>query len=447
MGYACPICQNPLEKQATGFRCEPCNIRFPNLNGLPFLWRDPEAARAEWRTRFNAALSDIEAQIDVLETAKSDLKGTQARLNFVKGKLQAHIGELTELLKDLDPGQPLARELHNAIGTQLPTHQGVLSYAPHIFRDWCWGDDENNLVATHLGEYLETVENLASVLVLGCGAGRLAYDLNQRLRATRPDLSIQALDSNPLLTFIGHRMASGDTLELTEFPLAPADAAQSAVTRQLRAPAQTRGLEFVCADALHPPFAEGTFDVILTPWLIDVIDCPPQDLMAVISRFLKPGGYWLNHGSVAFQGNQAVRMVAGELAELAVASGYRVLKTEDTHLPYLQSPASRQAREELVYTQWCQLETASTTHARGEIVPLWISDPGQAVPLSPQFQQQITTHRIHVFMMSLIDGKRSISDMARVLENERLMPYNDALIAIRNFLTTMHEEAVAGSGA
>ena len=42
--------------------------------------------------------------------------------------------------------------------------------------------------------------------------------------------------------------------------------------------------------------------------------------------------------------------------------------------------------------------------------------------------------------MGHLDGKRSISDIAEVMETQRLMPKLDALEAIRNFLKTMQAE-------
>ena len=48
--------------------------------------------------------------------------------------------------------------------------------------------------------------------------------------------------------------------------------------------------------------------------------------------------------------------------------------------------------------------------------------------------------------MSLIDGQRCIADMAQVLEDQRLMPAAQANQAIRQFLTTMYEEAARHDG-
>ncbi|HQW10242.1 MAG TPA: hypothetical protein PLK05_13790 [Steroidobacteraceae bacterium] len=44
-------------------------------------------------------------------------------------------------------------------------------------------------------------------------------------------------------------------------------------------------------------------------------------------------------------------------------------------------------------------------------------------------------------MMSLVDGRRSLADIARVLVEQRLMKPEDALPAARAFLLRMQEDA------
>jgi hypothetical protein len=51
------------------------------------------------------------------------------------------------------------------------------------------------------------------------------------------------------------------------------------------------------------------------------------------------------------------------------------------------------------------------------------------------------TTRMHAFIMTLIDGKRSLKDLARTLEEQQLMGRHDAETALRGFLTSMFEEA------
>ena len=83
---------------------------------------------------------------------------------------------------------------------------------------------------------------------------------------------------------------------------------------------------------------------------------------------------------------------------------------------------------------------------RHQALPDWIVSGRQPVPLTQSFQSQATVTRIHAFIVSLIDGKRSLNDMADVLEQQKLMQKTEAASAIRGFLTTMFEEQRSGRG-
>ena len=48
--------------------------------------------------------------------------------------------------------------------------------------------------------------------------------------------------------------------------------------------------------------------------------------------------------------------------------------------------------------------------------------------------------------MSLIDGKRTIEDMAIILEKQKLMTRAEAIPAVRTFLTRMFDDSQRSSG-
>ncbi len=54
---------------------------------------------------------------------------------------------------------------------------------------------------------------------------------------------------------------------------------------------------------------------------------------------------------------------------------------------------------------------------------------------------QATTTQIYAFIMSMIDGRRSLRDMAAVMEERRLMPKAEAEAALRAFLIKMYDES------
>ena len=86
------------------------------------------------------------------------------------------------------------------------------------------------------------------------------------------------------------------------------------------------------------------------------------------------------------------------------------------------------------------------TLPRYEALPDWIVRGTDAVPLSESFRMQAMSTRIHAFIMSLIDGRRSVDDMARLLEQQKLMTREEAKPAIRNFLTRMYDDSERQSG-
>jgi hypothetical protein len=63
------------------------------------------------------------------------------------------------------------------------------------------------------------------------------------------------------------------------------------------------------------------------------------------------------------------------------------------------------------------------------------------VPAIEQFRVTATTTRIHAHIMAMIDGKRSIADMAVLLEQQRLMPARDAETAVRGLLIRLYDES------
>jgi hypothetical protein len=56
------------------------------------------------------------------------------------------------------------------------------------------------------------------------------------------------------------------------------------------------------------------------------------------------------------------------------------------------------------------------------------------------------TTQIYAFIMSLIDGRRSIEEMATILEKQQLMTREEAVPAIRSFLTKMYDDAQRQTG-
>ena len=450
-GLACPRCQADLEKSAQGnLTCRPCGTTYPMLGSTPFLYPDPGRALQDWRCRFSRLTSEIQSRIDAIEQSSPGTQCGHERLAKLSQAYHGYLEELAGVLAPLRPGAPVAEEVHLALGSG----HALDAYHGNIFRDWCWGQEENSLVLQHLTGMLETQPR--RVLVLGSGAGRLAFDLHQHFclaggsqndqQARTSNLTTIALDSNPLLSLVAGAMFQGQPLTLTEFPRAPVAADDVAVRHTLNSVAAEPGLVSVCADALATPFAPRSFDLVVTSWLLDVMESPLADMVNRVAQLLSEGGIWIYHGSVAFTSSDPAQMWSKEdLREIAEGQGFEISGSQDMRLPYLNSPHSRMHRSELVHTLLAvrKAQTVKQSTCAQADSPPWLQDTSLPIPRTEEFRLQLTTTRIRAFLMGLIDGKRSVRDIAKVLEQERLMPASEAFGAVRNFLSTMHDEAQA----
>jgi len=414
---------------------------------MPWLFADPAGTLGEWRARSHAFLAELEAQAGRYRAAlgpQVTRATTRNRLKLLAAACSDHARRLRALLAPLGLGAAAAPDLYRALGVSLPSSQGLASYYANLHRDWCWGEAENDaafrLVDQALGDSAPGV-----TLLPGLGAGRLAYDLQQR----RCPQTLVAADLNPLFLFAAQRLLAGEPLELYEFPVAPRDIDSHAILRKLQAPvAAAGGLYLVFADATDGPFAAGAFDTVVTPWLIDILDEDLAVFARRINGWLKPGGRWVNSGSLSFAGDDPARRYSlEEVLDVVAAAGFSVdLQREDT-IPYLGSPASRHARLETVVTFAAIKRNECAAPARTPRSPEWLERPDLPVPLSPEFEGRQLELRVLAYVASLIDGRRSIRDVAQVLVEQRLMNAAEAEPTVRGFLRRLHAEAQARAAA
>lgn len=443
---ACPRCDQPLSAQTDGHRCAGCGVDFPRIAGLPWLFAEPVAALAEWRNRWRLAIQRNDRARNEITQALADRglrPATRERLTALAAATEEHGKRLGELLAPLGLEHAEgAYETYLALRTRLPPEQGLTTYYSNIHRDWAWGDVENAASLAIIAGLLAGAEP-QHVLVLGAGAGRLAYDLHMHGRS----LVTAALDFNPLLLLVGLRIAAGEALRLHEFPLAPRSIADQAVLRTLQAPAAARaGLHYLAADIHRPPFRHAAFDAVVTPWLVDVLPEPFDTQCARVNALLAPDGRWLNFGSLSFHDpDPRWRFGLDECRAALADNGFADIVIEEHEIPYMCSPASRHGRRERVIAWSATKRSDVEKPPRHRALPEWLVRGVDAVPLSESFRVQAVSTRIHAFIMSLIDGRRSIKDIASVLVQQRLLGREEAEPTIRAFLIKMHDESRRGS--
>ena len=445
---ACPRCdKTPLTQKNETLHCSACKVDFPSLDGMPWLFAEPEASLAEWRGRMQFALQSLSHEVAGLdaELKDKDLRPlTRRRLERYKTALEHHRRALQKLMQPLDV-QSLSGnyQTYLALRTRLPVDQGLNTYYANVHRDWAWGDDENKASIRQIRAVLHENAELGKVLVLGAGAGRLAYDLHMQFDCE----CTVALDFNPMLLLVANAVTRGEKLQLHEFPIAPKSLEDDAVLRTLAAPEPAaENFHLVLGDALRAPFASAAFDTVVTPWLIDIISEELPTLAARINMLLTENGRWVNFGSHAFSRPERARQYSPEETKGIVAEyGFSDPYVAEATIPYMCSPASRHGRQEKVFTFSAYKERQVKPPARYRALPDWIVTGKVSVPQSTAFRTQAMSTQVYAFIMSLIDGKRSIQDMALVLEKQQLMTRVEAEAAIRSFMIKMYDDAQKAS--
>ena len=446
---ACPRCdKTPLACNEGKFRCEACKTEFPDIDGIPWLFAEPDASLGEWRNRLQFALQQLGHEIAGLdvELKDKDLRPlTRQRLERYRKSVEQHRRALQNLLRPVDVhSQSGSFESYLALRTRLPADQGLNTYYANIHRDWAWGEEENEASLQQIRSVLHDHAGLGQVVVLGAGAGRLAYDIHKQLDCNR----LVAMDFNPLLVLVASEMAQGKRLSMYEFPIAPRSLEDDAVLRKLSAPeAAGDYFHLVLGDVLRAPFAAGSFDTVVTPWLIDIITEDLSVFAARINRLLREDGRWVNFGSLAFADPARARRYSPEEVKAIVGeAGFSDPYVSQSTIPYMCSPASRHGRQERVFSFCAYKQRDAVQPPRHRALPDWLVTGREPVPLTQSFRTQAMTTQIYSFIMSLIDGRRSIEDMARILEQQKLMSRQEAVPAIRSFLMRMHDDSQRQQG-
>jgi hypothetical protein len=392
---------------------------------------DPALWRARWLGRFQEYLGATQRRVAELRLEADGaalLPLTRSRVARVADAIESQrvaVSERFARLSETGDDAKMAAAL-SALSSGEPP-ETLLKCYEHLFRDWCWGQAENDqalsIVASALAQRdTGAAGSLGRLAVYGAGAGRLAVDVHQRFATNRTF----ALDVNPLPLLIVQELLRGGELLLPEFPVGPHSAAGFVQTQRLRGPGELRpGFELVIADAFSPPFASGSIDTLLTPWFIDAVEAELPNTLAALSRVLRPGGYWVNFGPLRFDGRIASRYMLEEVLELAEQAGFERPVPIAADVSYFDAPHSGSRRIETVFAfavRKLQSAPELGTVAAVPAAPAWLRDPSVTIPLD---QQLIDLKRATVFnagVLSMIDGSRSIRDVAVILGQQWRLP-------------------------
>lgn len=432
----CPACRSRLRASADAFDCEACDTRYPVQGGVPWLYRDVAGARAQWAAKLQYFRSELLAELEALDAAQARedlLPSTRERLTRQRAGQERFGQEVLALL------EPFALS-HSEVGAGLPAEripsaQHVTSYLETAYRDWAWGRGE-------IQQTLGLAEPLlgdagAAILVLGGGAGRLAWELAQR----RPGAAIVQLDLNPLLSRIAALVSRGESTTLTELPRFPLSVDDSVVEQTLAAPGKTTNApHYLLGDAFAPPFAEESFDLLVTPWFVDIV---PEDFASLaprLARWLRPGGRWVSFGPLSFeQQSPADRLTPEEVVDTLERAGFEVLEAGTETVAHLHSPHAMPRRGEEVFAFAAKRPPALAEVEDFAYYPGWLRDGRRAIPLDPRFDAMRAERTFDVEILKCIDGRAGIEDLVVILSSRYGLAPDRCRATIERFFSRWFE--------
>ncbi len=400
------------------------NSKKWNISQIVCEFAEPKVTQTFWAFEAAKLLQQLRIKQQGLSfQAKQpkNLKLSRQRVKKIIANINIQIVSLEELLSPLnwhkiDPRALSGYMIESPHESQLTQNMG------NLFRDWAWGEAENTACLQLLDEIWNPDLKLDKALVLGAGGCRLAYDMHRKMGFAKTHVA----DFNPLLFLAAEKVIRGHELELVEFPLVPFDSANYSVPRKLSAPESlSDNFNFHLCDIREAKFVPHSFDMVMTPWLIDVLLMDFAEFCALVNNCLCEGGYWVNFGPLGFNNPILSDYYSyEEVKHLVAKAGFEIKDEKYEMIPYLHSPASNHHRWERVLTFRAQkVKTVEEPVIRkSREFYDWELDKDAPVEIAVKEMNLEKGYRFNLQLVKLVDGNRSINQIVKQLALENDIP-------------------------
>ncbi len=441
---ACPTCKATAREgfDFSSEKCQRCDNRFFNVDGVAALFPSGVMQKELWRHLLAKAMEGAAATIEQLEQQlqlASLSPSTRRRMEISEQLAEGRASEVFELLQGAGITPQIQEKFENF------SHKSLFDYHDLILRDWGWHpiagashnyraySDENKAAFEIVKTALQTLDKgmrPKRILVIGSGAGRLSWEIHCLIK---PQATV-ALDFNPVLSLMSHYLVKKHaTLSSTEVRRFPRSGLPELHHWQLKCLEREQELHDtwypVIADAWSMPFAGHSFDLVITPWFLDINGRDVKDLIPLVEKSLVHGGHWLNYGPFLYrqEAPENEKYTGAEILEFLALSRFELLHQAHATQPYIHSPLSERGRLE---ESWCFLARApqDSLHLadagdfkEGSIdpahLPPWLIMKHLPIPrFNPlQFPGEVRE------LLQLFDGKLSVNDITAILA-QRLPP-------------------------
>ncbi|WP_333607654.1 class I SAM-dependent methyltransferase [Arsukibacterium sp.] len=368
---------------------------YPFLNGIPCLYPNPGMGLLEWGTKIQHYLQEESQQI-----AFAQALSQSAQSALTKGRLKQQAIARQHNLSYLQ--QSLHAFLTYPQVPVLPSSQQIYSYFKLFFRDWCWPGDE-------LQQYLEYVsahlaKKAQNVLVLGSGAGGLSYGLAERF----PDVRFVSLEHNPFLALTADAIMQGQKIALYDYSLYPSSIEKTAQRWSIqKPPLVVANHQSIIASYPQLPFAPQSFDYIIAPWFLDILDMPFSDAIRALLPALKKDASLIFFGPANVHKSHAEQQWTPEEICDAFGQYFQRVSSDTSSLTYLNSNLDSQHRLETLLFAHCQQPRNKS--------PKPVAKAAARLQLTPELLQYKAVNETFYKVLSVIDKDITAPELATLL--------------------------------
>lgn len=373
--------------------------QYPMVKGLPWLFKDPDKNFKEWGVKAQYFIEREKSALKILQSTmeQCDSEKQKKRINLQREGRSKNLRYLEKCLADFTKVKPFPMR---------PSTQQINSYFELIFRDWSWQTEEVELYFKFLDAQLE--DKAQRILVLGSGAGGLSY----KLASTFKKSTVISVEHNPFLALTSQHILEGKALKLFEVNNYPKQLEDSAVKRDIKVDKlDGENHQLLLCSFPDLPFASQSFDVIITPWFLDILDLPFADALSATLNFLKDDGLLLHFGPSNIHKNATADQLCHEEVLDYFNQHFNSVESQQETSFYLDSPANSKRRLEAISFMACKGVKQRQDSLRTDYEKLDIKMTEQLAA----YQKMVFTH---FQVLSQIHHDMSLTTLAKLMEEK-----------------------------
>jgi ubiquinone/menaquinone biosynthesis C-methylase UbiE len=392
------------------------NFSYPIINGIPWLFSEPEESFLIWATKISNYISEEESNIAILKTVTGleNESLTRARL---ESSLKAKVTNLNQLKSSLNVFDGLT-----SVNLESSTQQ-IHSYSKLIFRDWCWEDQENDLYVEYINKNSDF--NNKRVLILGAGACGLSYKLAQ----SNTESTFYSVEHNPYLAFMANEIINSEGVSLTEYTPYPTSLANISKEWKVKPQNSIKNHNIILSSFPKLPFNHDSFDIIIAPWFLDILDQGFKVALSQAKEFLKKDGTFHFIGPANIHKPDFSDQFSSDEILNSFNDEFKSVTSTQKFVQYLNSPLESQKRTESVLF----LSAINKYESENLEEPL-SSDGIEKIKFTSDFKNYKLRNETFNRIFKHINGDMELTDLAIKLESEFGISDKESLHYARTFI-------------